>query len=122
MKCSADISPWSSATCSLGSSSVSPSVVLTYTALWVHSEANIYSTLELRVSTVQHIHAIETLHLYHHPICCSSSNTFAEGGLVRCEDFSVLLINVICSDHCNLWQYSTTSRPSSQAILVYPII
>uniref|UniRef100_A0A9J8A0H3 BolA-like protein 2 n=1 Tax=Cyprinus carpio carpio TaxID=630221 RepID=A0A9J8A0H3_CYPCA len=48
MKCSADISPWSPATCSLGSSSVSPSVVLTYTALWVHSEANIYPTLELR--------------------------------------------------------------------------
>lgn len=71
MNFSADISPWSPATCSLGSSSVSSSVVLTYTALWVHSEANIYPTLELRVSTVQHIHTIETLHLDHHLICCS---------------------------------------------------
>lgn len=92
MKCSAEISPWSPATGSLRSSSVSSCVVLTDTALWVHSEANIYSTLEFRVRTVQHVHAIETLHLDHHPVFYSSSR----GRLLTWRLFFYLYI---CSVH-----------------------
>lgn len=60
------IIPWSSSTGPLGSPFVPSCVVLSDPALRVHSEADINTAFEFRISAVQHVHTKEAFHLDYH--------------------------------------------------------